>query len=631
MTDPHSFTAAPRPDARLVGLHAERGDPHARLAGALATLEGAAWGLLLPGEAALARQLAAVLGQGTLRVDSRLRLNRESLAVAGLAAAPLDGDWRGAKGVWLLEPEAGDIERARRAGVPVIADATLAPGGGWLGVGANLIVYRDGATLTGHGDVSLAVLFGADSAPDPVTDPPSELSVALALRDVATLPLRLARAARTVSTLTERLGGSAQGAGPTALLLAPDAAPDTAQPPGGVRAAARSVPAGVLLTPGLEDADVALALLYGENQGSSQDSNQGRGQNTPPPAQPTQEREQTREPQSREQGQNREQNREQSREPEREDDLSRRNEGRPSGRREFRGGQENRIRESRSQDRRSDFRQGDRPERGERASTPNQSESRQNESSQNRGSQEESRQPAQNRAPERFTFEAPAAPAQAATPAAPTPTLVEERWEPEIVYSDLNHPPVRLPTPISSGPDASPMDAGVPDVRRQPERTPAPEDHDAPDSTNQTAQNEAAPEPQAQASQTQAPQTSQTQLPQEQPSRRGNSRQRPPRREPQDAPDPTPVILPPDLPAAKEDPAANLTDEQAAVYARLRDWRNAEAKRQDISRFIIASNATLAEIARRVPYTDADLRAVKGMGPERMKKYGDKLLEVVRG
>lgn len=68
-----------------------------------------------------------------------------------------------------------------------------------------------------------------------------------------------------------------------------------------------------------------------------------------------------------------------------------------------------------------------------------------------------------------------------------------------------------------------------------------------------------------------------------------------------------------------------------AVYARLREWRNAEAKRQEISRFIIASNATLAEIARRVPYTLDDLREVKGMGQARLGKYGDRILDVVRG
>ncbi|MCD0159361.1 HRDC domain-containing protein, partial [Deinococcus sp. 6GRE01] len=77
--------------------------------------------------------------------------------------------------------------------------------------------------------------------------------------------------------------------------------------------------------------------------------------------------------------------------------------------------------------------------------------------------------------------------------------------------------------------------------------------------------------------------------------------------------------------------AADLTDDQAAVYARLRDWRNSEAKRQEISRFIVASNATLAEIARRVPYTEADLQEVRGMGPERLRKYGQQILEVVRG
>lgn len=601
MTDSRS-RAETRPDARLVGLHAERGDPHVRLSSALAALEGTGWGLLLPGEAALARQLAAVLGQGTVRVDSRLRLNRDLLAVAGLAAAPLDGDWRGARAVWLLEPEAGDIERARRAGVPVIADATLAPGGGWLGIGAELIVYRDGATLTGHGDVSLAVLFGAGTPPEPVTDPPSELSVALALRDVSTLPLRLARAARTVATLADRLGGAAQGAGPTALLLAPDAAPDTAQPPGGVRAAARSVPAGVILTPGLEEADTALGLLYGhEPQGRREEPQSSQS------AMPEQSREDSDARQGRTDG--------------RRDNRRDR-----EGRRDFRPRQEGRS-EERRDDSRHDFRQGDRPERGERPSAPSHSESRRAETTQPQSSQPQPdpSRPTQGQdsAPERFTFEAPAASSSAASPA-----QAEESWEPEIVYSDLNHPPVRVPTPISSGPDASPLDAGIPDVRRQPERTPAPEEHDAPDSTtsgdspsseaDHTAQHGAAPE----------------QARPEQPPRRGNGngRQgRPPRQEPQETPDATPVILPPDLPAAKEDPAANLSDEQAAVYARLREWRNAEAKRQEISRFIIASNATLAEIARRVPYTDADLKAVKGMGPERMKKYGDKILEVVRG
>ena len=93
-----------------------------------------------------------------------------------------------------------------------------------------------------------------------------------------------------------------------------------------------------------------------------------------------------------------------------------------------------------------------------------------------------------------------------------------------------------------------------------------------------------------------------------------------------------PLQLPPDLPVQASAAATEgLSDEQMAVYARLREWRNAEAKRQSVSSFIIASNATLAEVARQVPYTEADLKAVKGMGPERLRKYGEKILEVVRG
>ena len=294
MTDSRSVASTPRPDHRpdlqLVSLHTVRGDPHTRLAGALADLEGAEWGLLLGGDAALARQLAAMLGGGTLRVDSRLRVNRDALAEAGLAVASLDADWNGARAVWLLEPDARTLERAVRAGVRVIVDATLAPGGGWPTRGADLVVYRDGVTLTGHADGMLAALFGMGRAPAAAAPAPADLTVALALRDVATLPLRLARAARTTVQLAERLGGTALEAGPTALLLAPDAAADTFSAPGGVMAAARSVPAGVLLTPGLQDMNSVLALLRSEaEQSGDSSSRQGeqwtaREESVPAPA-----------------------------------------------------------------------------------------------------------------------------------------------------------------------------------------------------------------------------------------------------------------------------------------------------------------------------------------------------------
>lgn len=582
MTDPRTPLPATRPDARLVRLHAERGDPHARLSGALADLEGADWGLLLSGEDALARQLAAMLGSGTLRVDARVRVNREALAGAGLAAASLDADWSGARAVWLLEPDDEQLARAVRAGVRVIVDATLAPGGHWLAAGAALVVYRDSVTLCGHADAPLSALFGLGRVPEAAGTPPSDLSVALALRDVATLPLRLARAARTTEQLASRLGGAAQPAGPTALLLAPDAAPDTPQPLGGVRAATRSVPGGVLLTPGLEESAEALALLRGA-------------------AEPTRERESIREP--REAARDTARDFTAGRPPRREE--GRRDERRGEGQQDFRSGRrEERARPAR----------GDRPERPERSE-------RNERFTRPAPDFRTGERPAPGaQEPERFVFEAPATPvAVDADPVFPTPEAAYpavsaeqlqatddnatnenttnggetgEVWEPEIVFSDTRPAtpqPEAYPVPVSGGPDEPELPAGTPDLAHA-NLGPA-EDATPQASRDNAEQPGAQPEPTG----------------------------------------PAPEPIAPDLPSGKADPAADLTDEQIAVYARLREWRNAEAKRQEISRFIIASNATLAEIARRVPFTLDDLKAVKGMGTGRIGKYGEKILEVVRG
>lgn len=557
---------APRPDARLVRLHAGGGDPHARLASALAALEGADWGLLLAGEMSLARQLASLIGAGTLRVDGRVDIGRHALAEAGLAVTDLHGDLSGARAVWLFEPDRALFDRARRAGVQVIVDGTLAPGGDWLSQGADFVVYRNSVTLTGHHGQPLAALFGLGTEPTLAAQPPADLAVALAVRDVATLPLRLARAARTVSNLADHLGASVRPAGPTALLLAPDAAADTLAPLGGLLAAARHVPDGLLLTPGLEDTEQVLTLLREGVRPTA--PTEGRGGHWER-ERPRRERDQNRSDQNRGEWNRGDQSRERrpSR-PERED----RRPPRP-----------------------------DRPTFGRPTSDRPQPEYGQVER-QREKTPEPQGQPAAEL--ERFTFEAPAPVHVAPDPAAtfqplPTHSEGEKTWEPEIVFSNLEHAPVPLTHTVSSGPDAAPLSV-IP---------PLTEEGAAEGSEEAAEENAEATQPQAEASEAEA------------------------------QPEATPpaALLAPDLPATPAEsgdadgPAADLTEEQAAIYARLREWRNAEAKRQEISRFIVASNASLAEIARRVPYTLDDLAAVRGMGPARLSKYGEKILEVVRG
>ncbi|WP_161882197.1 HRDC domain-containing protein [Deinococcus alpinitundrae] len=523
------MTAVP-PDARLPGLHAEVGDPHTRLSRALADLEGAAWGLLVADQMALARQLAASFGPGTLRVDARLGVSREVFASAGLAVATIDADWRGAKAVWLLEPDERALKRAKRADVPVIVDATLAPGGGWLEREATLIVYRDAATLSGFGDVSAAALFGAGSPPPRMAPAPSDLSLAMILRDLASLPLRLARAARTTATLLERFGGAAQATGPTALLLAPDSAADTHQPIGGVLAAARNVGIGTLITPGVQGLDAVLALLRGDEPART-------------------------EPASAEQ---------------------------PASAELFAASQ----------------------------NAPAQS-------TQDQDAQSQSLQP----------------PAEQAAPATPVPEALN--YVPEIVFSDS----APHPEPEVRRDEFARQELGQPEDSEA--TLPAEAGHDPASEPVETGPSQAASPDPAPPSE---PEPQQTRRDTPQRERRGRRDFQPRSAEPhlsqagagqpdelQAEPAQPEIVLTPDLPPAEsKDPTEGLDDEQRAAYARLRDWRNAEAKRQDISRFIIASNATLAEIARTAPRDETELRKVRGMGPERVRKYGEALLGTVQ-
>ncbi|RTR26244.1 HRDC domain-containing protein [Deinococcus radiophilus] len=516
-----------RPDTRLISLHTERGDAHTRLEQALADLEGADWGLTLAGEQALAQQLRSILGAGVLRLDPRLPVRRNLLAEAGLAAAGLEGDWQGAGAVWLLEPQTEDIQRAQRAGVRVIVDTTLAPGGQWLQLGADLLTYHHAATLTGFAAEELALLFGLGERPRAAAPAAADLTVALALRDVATLPLRLARAAQTVSSLEGQMQGRALPLGPTALLLPPEAAATTAAPLGGVLPAARAVMGGVILTPGLADARQVRELLRGEMHQS-----RTREQTTP-----------------------RQERRSEPHEAALQTPASTEQESRP---------REGQTREQQPREARLD------PQRGHRRQDQRQQDTRRFQ----RTERSEPPRPPQSSL-DRFVFEAPARSSTQATP-----------------NEDLSGP-----TPVPSQPSTTHQPAA-----------PVPQENTR--NRGRDGQNRKKPD--------------------SRPAEQSN----PERTEVSDAAPLTPLA--PDLPtvqdaAQRPDPAADLSEEQATVFARLRDWRNAEASRQEISRFIVASNATLAEIARQVPYTQDDLASIKGMGPARLSKYGEAILQVVRG
>ncbi|MGP3933529.1 DNA helicase RecQ [Nonomuraea sp. KM88] len=78
--------------------------------------------------------------------------------------------------------------------------------------------------------------------------------------------------------------------------------------------------------------------------------------------------------------------------------------------------------------------------------------------------------------------------------------------------------------------------------------------------------------------------------------------------------------------SAKAQVAAELPEEAAPVFERLRAWRAATAKEQGVPAYVIFHDATLREIATRSPSSLAELSQVNGVGENKLAKYGEQVL-----
>ena len=76
---------------------------------------------------------------------------------------------------------------------------------------------------------------------------------------------------------------------------------------------------------------------------------------------------------------------------------------------------------------------------------------------------------------------------------------------------------------------------------------------------------------------------------------------------------------------AAADDGADVPD---AELAPLKAWRMQRADGKPA--YTVAPNATLFEIVRRKPRSEADLLAIKGIGPSFIDKHADSLLELLR-
>jgi ATP-dependent DNA helicase RecQ len=76
--------------------------------------------------------------------------------------------------------------------------------------------------------------------------------------------------------------------------------------------------------------------------------------------------------------------------------------------------------------------------------------------------------------------------------------------------------------------------------------------------------------------------------------------------------------------------ASNATaDADPALFQRLREWRSAVARAEGIAAFMVFHDRTLNELAARKPADRSQLEAVPGIGPSKLARYGEALLQIL--
>lgn len=76
---------------------------------------------------------------------------------------------------------------------------------------------------------------------------------------------------------------------------------------------------------------------------------------------------------------------------------------------------------------------------------------------------------------------------------------------------------------------------------------------------------------------------------------------------------------------------AEMSPADQPLFEALRSWRGRAAKAQGVPPYVIFHDKTLAEIAAAKPGSRAALERVSGVGEGKLARYGDAVLEVVRG
>jgi ATP-dependent DNA helicase RecQ len=74
----------------------------------------------------------------------------------------------------------------------------------------------------------------------------------------------------------------------------------------------------------------------------------------------------------------------------------------------------------------------------------------------------------------------------------------------------------------------------------------------------------------------------------------------------------------------------DLDEQGRLIFEALRSWRVEMARKEKVPPYVIGSDRTLREIAMMQPKTESDLTLAHGIGPAKVAKYGEAILDVLR-
>jgi ATP-dependent DNA helicase RecQ len=81
----------------------------------------------------------------------------------------------------------------------------------------------------------------------------------------------------------------------------------------------------------------------------------------------------------------------------------------------------------------------------------------------------------------------------------------------------------------------------------------------------------------------------------------------------------------------QDDDLAMFDSKERYLWEQLRTWRAKTAKEHGVPAYVIFHDATLRELVRICPQTEDELRQVTGIGVRKLDKYGNHLIEILRG